>query len=198
MHRASDSLEIGGYVERTIYVAFIVITELIIFFTEDATVLLIWWQTGTYDNNNAFARANLYITVASGVVCTASFLYTVGRMWREFWKVDRDAFFTYLLPWRMCTERGSFADGDGFFFTAWSHFLFVHLPWLLVGAMGFWIWVALVYIDKGTWPPCATVHSHAHCGFRQQHVPAHMCTRALTGCCRCAQGCGQGTTSRDA
>lgn len=49
--------------------------ELSIFCIEDATTLFIWWQTGTYDTNDALAQANLITTVMSAVVACIAFVY---------------------------------------------------------------------------------------------------------------------------
>lgn len=43
------------------------IIELIVFFVEDATTLLTWWHTGTYDTNDVLSKINLYTTVVSAI-----------------------------------------------------------------------------------------------------------------------------------
>eukprot|EP00729_Bicosta_minor_P007871 gene7871-20828_t len=55
------------------------ILELIIFLIEDATTLLVWWQTGTYLNGESQAsttsQANLYLTIASSMLALIGFIY---------------------------------------------------------------------------------------------------------------------------
>ena len=45
-----------------------------IFMVEDATTILIWFLTGTFDFSNA-AYANLYLTVGSGCVAAIGVAY---------------------------------------------------------------------------------------------------------------------------
>ena len=144
VHRAtskdSDEFKVTDKSYRMLYVMAMVVIEFIVFFTEDATVLVIWWQTGTYDATDTFARANLFISVASAGLCMAAFLWSVADTWRKL--CEDDDWKDFLLPCTSSCEAPVITWG--------IHFLACWMPILLTLGLGFWAYLGIAFIDEGT------------------------------------------------
>lgn len=67
---------------RFFYIMVSGLMELVIFCVEDATTVLVWWQTGTYDSTDPVAQANLITTVVSAVGAATALLYGMIRLLR--------------------------------------------------------------------------------------------------------------------
>lgn len=127
--------------DKLFFVISMTMIEFIIFAAEDSTVLLVWWETGTYDTDDKYAVANLYITIATSVICIIAFLCTVALVW---WKgTDGQSRWSFVVPCYQARGRTQKLLNAGI------SFLVFWFPIMLVGAMSFWAYLGIVYIQKG-------------------------------------------------
>ena len=170
---------------KMMFVAFMTMTEFIIFAAEDATVLFIWWETGTYNTDDVYAVANLYITIASSLICTLAFLGTNAMMWVET-PVGKSRW-TLVVPCIAEDKKDAFI---GSFLAFW-------FPILLVGAMSFWTYIGLAYINQGRCPlRLGAYHTSGGVLAHPVHIPTSVqsCRGHPQGPCPELRvpGCGRG------
>ena len=121
------------------FVATMTVAEFIIFFTEDCTVLVIWWQTGTYSSDSTVAYANLVVTMVSAWLCVVAFAGSIAKQLHNVHKEGKKVRY-WFLP---C------ADPEDNALACAGHVFFVWLPLLIFLGIGFWTYVGVYLIGKG-------------------------------------------------
>ena len=138
--REYEGFKLGGDADTTLlFVATMTLAEFIIFFTEDCTVLVIWWQTGTYSSNSAVAYANLVVTMASAWLCVVAFVGTTANLLYTAHKEGEKVRYLFL-PCAAPEDKAG---------ACIMHVGLVWLPlWVFLG-IGFWTYVGVYLIGQG-------------------------------------------------
>ena len=149
---SSYELDIGGNADSTFqFLATMTLAEFIIFFTEDCTVLAIWWQTGTYSSDSAVAFANLVVTMTSAWLCVAAYVGSIAYQLYDDHRVANGVKVRYFfLP--CAGDRGDMKMGYAMsMYDAryYRHVLYVLLPLLISLGIGFWTYVGVYLIGEG-------------------------------------------------
>lgn len=140
--RERDEMKLGGDDgDGTIVFVFtMTLAEFIIFFTEDCTVLVIWWQTGTYSSDSAVAYANLVVTMASAWLCVVAFVGSIANALYNAHHKEGEKVRYIFLPCAAPEDKAG---------ACIMHVGLVLLPlWVFLG-IGFWTYVGVYLIGQG-------------------------------------------------
>jgi hypothetical protein len=122
------------------FVATMTLAEFIIFFTEDCTVLVIWWHTGTYSSDSAVAYANLVVTMASAWLCVVAFVGSIANALYNAHHKEGEKVRYFFLPCAAPEDKAG---------ACIMHVGLVLLPlWVFLG-IGFWTYVGVYLIGQG-------------------------------------------------
>lgn len=125
---------------RAAFIITCAVLEVTIFFIEDATTLFIFWQTGLAGSSVA-TTANLYFSLASGVIALLGFVYGLSRV------LKNAANGTFLQP----SPLMSYPRKSKKEIRTWQSYSNVTF---MAAVLGFWFWFAIAVINEGAFYNC--------------------------------------------